>query len=143
MQTVSVLIVDDVSAVRQDLRTALTLSGGIEVVGEAANGDDAIRQVAALHPQVALMDLEMPVMDGYEATRQIKLQSPACRVIALTVHGYAEARQKAMQSGVDSFFVKGMPIETLVKRIMGQRENGLELTRSDNEWGNCGREAKN
>jgi DNA-binding NarL/FixJ family response regulator len=67
------------------------------------------------------MDLEMPVMDGYEATRQIKSQNPACRVIALTIHDYEAARQRAAQAGVDAFIVKGAPVEMLVRAISEKR----------------------
>ena len=111
------LIVDDSPQVRQELRTLLPLAGDIEIVGEAANGLEAIRQAEVLQPEVILMDLEMPVLDGYEATRQIKTRCPSCRVIALTVHGYEAARQKASQAGVDVFIVKGTPLERLVEAI--------------------------
>jgi DNA-binding NarL/FixJ family response regulator len=112
-----VLIVDDSPQVRQELRTLLTLAGDIEIVGEAADGLEAIRLAEALQPEVVLMDLEMPVLDGYEAARQIKSRWPACRVVALTVHGYEAARQKASQAGVDVFLVKGVSVETLVQAI--------------------------
>ena len=117
-----VLIVDDNPQVRQELRTLLPLAGDIEVVGEAADGQEALRLAQALQPEVVLMDLEMPVLDGYEATRQIKAGSPACRVVALTVHGYEAARQKASQSGVDVFLVKGVSVETLVQAISERGE---------------------
>jgi len=112
-----VLLVDDSPQVRRELRTLLPLAGDIEVVGEAANGLEAIRLAQALQPEVVLMDLEMPVLDGYEATRQIKAGSPSCRVVALTVHGYEAARQKAMQAGADLFLVKGAAVESLVQAI--------------------------
>jgi DNA-binding NarL/FixJ family response regulator len=112
------LIVDDVSQVRADLRTLLPLAGDIEIVGEAANGLEAVRQVDVLQPDVVLMDLEMPVMSGYEAIRRIKSQFPACRVIALTVHGYPEALDRACQSGADAFVVKGAPLASLVQEII-------------------------
>jgi len=117
-----VLIVDDSPQVRQELRTLLTLAGDIEIVGEAANGLEAIRLAEALQPEVILMDLEMPVMDGYEAARQIKSRWPACRVVALTVHGYEAARQRASQAGVDVFLVKGVSVETLVQAISRREE---------------------
>jgi DNA-binding NarL/FixJ family response regulator len=117
-----VLIVDDSPQVRQELRTLLPLAGDIEIVGEAADGQEAIRRAQALQPDVVLMDLEMPVLDGYEATRQIKAGSPSCRVVALTAHGYEAARQKASQSGVDVFLVKGGSVETLVQAISYRRE---------------------
>jgi CheY-like chemotaxis protein len=114
---IRVLIVDDIEAVRQDLRTLLTLAEGIEVVGEAANGLEAVRKVDTLHPDVLLLDLEMPVLDGYQAASQIKARYPSCRVIALTIHGYPAAQHKALQSGVDVFIVKGTPMETLIEAI--------------------------
>jgi DNA-binding NarL/FixJ family response regulator len=112
------MIVDDVSRVRADLRTLLRLAGGIEIVGEAANGLEAVLQAKSIHPDVILMDLEMPLMDGFEATRCIKSLSPAPRVIALTVHGYSEAEAKARQSGVDAFVIKGAPLAVLVCEIL-------------------------
>jgi DNA-binding NarL/FixJ family response regulator len=115
--TVSVLIVDDVAAVRSDLRTALTLGGNVEIVGEASDGREAVRLAEALQPDVVLMDLEMPLMDGYEAAALIKIRSPACRVIALTVHGYESARRRAARAGMDDFVVKGAPLESLVRAL--------------------------
>jgi DNA-binding NarL/FixJ family response regulator len=117
-----VLIVDDSPQVRQELRTLLPLAGDIEIVGEAADGQEAIQMAGALCPQVILMDLEMPVLDGYEATRQIKVLSPSCRVVALTVHGDESARQKAMQAGADLFLVKGVSVKALVGAVSERRE---------------------
>jgi DNA-binding NarL/FixJ family response regulator len=122
MTGLKVLIVDDVAQVRQELGNILPLVGDIEIVGEAADGCEAVRQAEALEPQVILMDLEMPVMDGYEATRQIKARYPSCRVIALSVHAYEAAQQKAARAGVDGFIVKGAPVETLVQAILERRE---------------------
>jgi DNA-binding NarL/FixJ family response regulator len=120
--SVRVLIVDDIAQVRQDLRTVLLLAGNeagipIEIIGEAANGKEAVHLAEVFQPEVILMDLAMPVLDGFEATRQVKKRDPSCRVIALTVHDYEAARQKAIQSGVDVFFVKGAPVEMLVQAI--------------------------
>lgn len=128
MKAIRVLIVDDMPGVRQDLRTVLTLAGDadqehrLEIVGEAANGLEAIRQVEALQPEVVLMDLEMPALNGYEAARRIKMCCPACRIIALTVHDYEAARQKAFQAGVEAFIVKGAPLETLLQAILARKE---------------------
>ncbi|PWB62606.1 MAG: hypothetical protein C3F14_09695 [Deltaproteobacteria bacterium] len=122
MTSIRVLIVDDMAQVRRDLCTVLPLAGQaagleIEVVGEAGNGQEAIAQAAALRPDVVLMDLGMPVMDGCEATRQIKACSPDCRVIALTIHGDETVQQKAAQAGVDDFVVKGAPITSLIQAM--------------------------
>ena len=127
MTSIRVLIVDDMAQVRHDLRTVLPLAGQvaglqIDVVGEAGNGQEAIWQAEALRPDAVVTDLEMPVMDGYQATREIKARYPSCRVIALTVHGYEAARQKAIQAGVDVFIVKGAPLETLVQAISERKE---------------------
>ena len=127
MTSIRVLIVDDMAQVRRDLCTVLPLAGQaagmeIEVVGEAGNGQEAIQQAAALRPDVVLMDLEMPVMDGCEATRQIKASSPDCRVIALTIHGDETARQRAIQAGVDDFIVKGAPMDSLIHAMTKEKE---------------------
>ncbi len=116
-QQIRILIVDDMPQVRQDLRLLLELSGELAVVGEAASGEEAIAQVKALRPQVILMDLSMPGMDGYEATRQIKINFPECRVIALSVHSYPQARQKASLAGVDGFIEKGTTLHEILETI--------------------------
>ena len=113
-----VLIADDNPHVRRELRTLLELAGPIEIVGEAADGREAVRLAEGLRPEVVLMDLEMPVLDGYEAARQIKAGAPSCRVVALTVHGYEAAREKAGRSGVDAFLVKGTDVESLVETVV-------------------------
>ena len=114
---IRVLVVDDAPRVRRDLRDLLTLTDGIEVVGEASDGNEAIQQTQTLHPDVVLMDLEMSVLDGYSATRQIKTDYPAARVVALSVHDYDAARQKAFQAGVDDFVEKGAPLAALLQAI--------------------------
>ena len=122
MQPTRVLLVDDVEQVRQDLCTLLTLTGNIEIIGEASNGLDAVCLTESLNPDVVLMDLEMPVLNGYEAAHQIKTRFPSCRVIALTVHDYESARAAAHQSGMDDFLVKGASVESIVRSISSQKE---------------------
>jgi DNA-binding NarL/FixJ family response regulator len=122
VEPVKVLIVDDVAQVRQDLRLALDLAGGIEVVGEAADGRQAAELAVRLRPQVVLMDLEMPVLDGCEATRLVRASCLGCRVIALTVHGDEGWRRKALAAGVDDFVVKGSGLETLRRAVLDRKE---------------------
>lgn len=117
MTDIRVLIVDDVQSVRQDLRTFLSLSGNVEIIGEASNGLEAIRLAEALHPQVILMDLEMPVLDGYEAARQIKALQPYCHIIALSIHAGEAERQQALEAGMADLIVKGAPLEMLLRAI--------------------------
>lgn len=118
MTAIRVLLADDIEEVRRDLRTALTLSGDVEIVGEAANGLEAVRLVESLQPDVVLMDLAMPVMDGCEAARQIKSQFPACRVVILTIYDAEAERKRVVQSGADVFLVKGVSISSLVKSLV-------------------------
>ena len=116
-KTKRVMIVDDSPIVRSDLCTLLEMAADLEIIGEACNGEEAVLQAVGLHPDVILMDLEMPIMSGYDATRKIKDHLPACRVIVLSVHGYPEARQRASLAGADVFLVKGEPVENLVSAI--------------------------
>jgi DNA-binding NarL/FixJ family response regulator len=111
------LIVDDMPQVWQDLGLLLTLGGQVEIVGNAANGLEAVQKVAALAPDVVLLDLAMPVMDGFAAAREIKTHWPGCRVIALSVHSYPAARQAAASAGMDDFVEKGAPVQELLKKI--------------------------
>jgi NarL family two-component system response regulator LiaR len=130
MRPIRVLIVDDMPQVRQGLRTLLPLAGQaaglqLELVGEAGNGNEAITQAIALGPDVVLMDLEMPEMDGYAATQAIKAVRPSTRVIALTVHGDAAARHQAQEAGVDEFLEKGSPLPVLMQAIRGNVEKSI------------------
>ncbi|MDD5368847.1 MAG: response regulator transcription factor [Anaerolineaceae bacterium] len=114
-----VLLIDDNPQVRQDLRLFLELPGELKVVGEATNGQEAIRLTHDLTPDAVVMDLEMPVMDGYEATRQIKSLPCPPRVIILSVYAGPDEREKAHVAGADGFLVKGCIYEDLVNAILG------------------------
>ncbi len=114
---IRVLVVDDVPHVRRDLSTLLALSEGIDVVGEAGDGREAVRQAELLRPDVVLMDLEMPEHDGYAATRDLKARHPASRVIALTVYGDDASRYRAFQAGVDAFVEKGATLAVLLQAL--------------------------
>jgi DNA-binding NarL/FixJ family response regulator len=111
------LIVDDMPHVREELRRLLQLSDVVEVVGEAANGQEAIHQAKALRPDVVLIDLKMPVLDGWEATSQIKQRCLAERIVVLSIHGDDESKQRALQAGADIFIHKGTDLNTLINAI--------------------------
>jgi two-component system response regulator DesR len=113
------LIVDDNPHVRRDLSQLLALTGDLQIAGEAADGAEALRQAELLHPDVILLDLEMPVMDGYSAARQLKVRWPGCRVVALSVHSYPAARQKAALAGCDAFIEKGAALQEILMKIVG------------------------
>ena len=128
MEKIRVLIVDDVPQVREGLATVLKLAArasrpGIEIVGEAPNGYEASQQAQSLQPDVILIDLEMAGMDGYEATRRIKAEQPALRVIILSIHADTEARQRARAAGADGFVTKGAGYEVLVDAILGRNDS--------------------
>ncbi len=119
---IRVLIADDVPQVRQGLVTMLKLASKnlphkIEVIGEAQNGIEAIELAKRLHPDVVLMDLEMPVLDGCDATQNIKSADPTTGVVVLTIHGDDATRLKATQAGADAFIEKGAPVNELLQAI--------------------------
>jgi DNA-binding NarL/FixJ family response regulator len=115
---VRVLIADDQGPTRQGLRALLTLFPQVEVVGEAEDGREAVHMVAECQPDVVVMDIQMPVMDGLEATRRIREQWPEVRVIALTM--YPKYRVEAVAAGIDAFLLKGSPIGVLRDTILAQ-----------------------
>lgn len=109
-----ILIVDDRAVVRTELRNLLELSGVVTVVGEAEDGREAVHQAEILRPDIVLMDLEMPGLDGFEATRQIKKQHLAKAVIVFTVYGGELNQRKAQEAGADAFIVKGTDLYVLL-----------------------------
>jgi len=109
-----ILIVDDRAVVRDELHRVLEMLGSVTVVGKAVDGWDALRQAKVLRPDIVLMDLEMPGLDGFEATRQIKALHLARKVIVLTVYGDVFNQQKAMEAGADAFIVKGTDLRTML-----------------------------
>jgi len=127
MDEISVLIVDDHAMVRQGLRTFLTLSEGIEVVGEAANGLEAVEQVRQQQPDIVLMDLVMPEMDGIEATRRIRELSPETQVLALTSFIEDEKVFAAIEAGALGYLLKDVSPEHLVEAIKAAQRGEAQL----------------
>jgi DNA-binding NarL/FixJ family response regulator len=105
-EPVSVIVADDQSAVREGLVLLLGTLPGIVVAGEAADGDAAVDLVAAVHPQVALMDLNMPGCDGVAATRRITADHPGTRVVVLTTYADDESIIGALQAGALGYLTK-------------------------------------
>jgi DNA-binding NarL/FixJ family response regulator len=119
-RSVRVLLVDDSANVRQELRQLLELSGAVQVVGEAGDGLEALRLGSELAPDVIVMDLAMPGMDGLEATRRIKSRIPSPRVVILSVHGSPAEAERARQAGADCLITKGTDFQILVNAILGK-----------------------
>ncbi|HEX2784935.1 MAG TPA: response regulator transcription factor [Ilumatobacteraceae bacterium] len=103
---IRVLIVDDHHVVRQGLEQLLATAGDIEVVGTATNGLEAVEAVGALGPDVVLMDLSMPELDGVEATRQIAARYPSSRVLVLTSFSEQSRILEAISAGADGYLLK-------------------------------------
>jgi DNA-binding NarL/FixJ family response regulator len=116
-----VLIVDDQALMREGLRTLLDLESAVEVVGTAADGADALAQVGRLHPEVVLMDLRMPVVDGVTATRAIKARHPEVQVLVLTTFDDDESIFSALQAGASGYVLKDTPSEQLAHDIQAVR----------------------
>jgi two-component system, NarL family, response regulator LiaR len=116
-EIIKVLIVDDHQVVRQGLRTFLELQEDILVVGEASDGQEAVQQVRQLAPDVVLMDLVMPRLDGIGATRQIKQAAPQVKVIALTSFTEDDKVFPAIQAGASSYLLKDVSPDDLVEAV--------------------------
>lgn len=105
------LIVDDNPRARDGLSAFLSTQNGLQVISEASNGEEALVEVESQHPDLVLMDLQMPVMDGLQATRIIKQRWPQVKVIVLTI--YIDCAARAHQAGADAFLIKGCSTEEM------------------------------
>lgn len=114
---IRVLLVDDHAMVRRGLATFLMVFDDLELAGEAANGRDAVEFCGRVHPDVVLMDLIMPEMDGAAATRAIREQYPAVQVLALTSFKEEELVQNALQAGAIGYLLKNVSADELAEAI--------------------------
>lgn len=120
-----IMIVEDHNLLRQGLRSLVSTLPDFEVVGEARDGKEAIRQTLSLAPDLIMMDLSMPGMNGIEATAQIKRRMPGVRIIALTAYKTDEYVREALRAGADGYVLKDASYEELVLALrhvaMGKR----------------------
>ncbi len=117
MEKIRLLVVDDHPVVRQGLVALLNAAGGIEVVGQATDGEEAVARYTALSPDVTLMDLQMPKLGGVEAILRIRSFAPAARFVVLTTYDGDEDIYRALQAGAKAYLLKGMTIEELQETI--------------------------
>ncbi len=115
--TIRIVIADDQALIRGGFRMILDAQDDLEVVGEAIDGEDAIRRCAELRPDVVVMDVRMPTMDGIEATRRITADDASARVLILTMFDLDEYVYRALRAGASGFMLKDRPPEELVAAV--------------------------
>jgi len=118
--TITVFLADDHGVVRDGLRLLLEAQGEIEVVGDAGDGREAVRQVAQLCPDVVVMDIAMPGMNGIEATRRIRKACPSVQVVVLSMHHTIEHIFRALQAGARGYLLKesaGVEVANAVRTV--------------------------
>lgn len=114
---IRVLLVDDQSIVRQGWQMRLALEGDMTIIGEAANGLEAIQAAQSLNPDVILMDVEMPVMDGIASAEKLRDVAPGVAVVMVSMYDTAATRQRAQAVGTAAFVCKQEPVESLLAAI--------------------------
>jgi DNA-binding NarL/FixJ family response regulator len=114
--SVRLLLVDDHRTLRDGLRLSMEEAGFV-VVGEAGDGEEAVRMAEALRPDVVLMDVSMPVLDGVEATRLIHQRVPETRVVMLTMHGESDVMARAIAAGAVGYLLKDCSIEEVASAV--------------------------
>ena len=112
-----VLLADDQALVRQGFRLILELEPGIEVVGEAVNGAEALRRTRELDPDVVVLDIRMPELDGIEVTRRLQTAGARARILILTTFDLNEYVYEAMRAGASGFLLKDVPSEQFAAAI--------------------------
>ena len=125
---IRILLVDDQSFVRRFIHKSLEEEPSLNIVGTAQNGSEAIAQVEALNPDLVLIDLEMPEMDGVTATEIIVRRFPQCKVLALSSHDSGEYLQNALRAGAKGYIVKGSPAEELTNAIRSVYQGYTQLS---------------
>jgi DNA-binding NarL/FixJ family response regulator len=115
MDTIRVLLVDDHSVVRSGLGQLLELEEDIRIVGEAANSEEALNMIEIISPDVILMDIKMPGMDGVRLTKEITTRIPSCNIIMFTLHG--DYLNQAIEAGATGYLLKDIKRDDLVRAI--------------------------
>lgn len=135
-EMIRILVVDDHPFVLEGIRSCLGSREGIELVGEATNGKEAVEMAARLSPDVVVMDISMPLMDGLEATRFLRKAAPAAKVLILTVHDQSELAGPIIESGARGYLSKNSPPAELVRAIQSvhRGETYFRPMLTDDQW---------
>ena len=123
---IRVLLADDHKVLRDGLAGLIRAQNGIEVVGEASNGQEAVDLTGRLRPDLIVMDISMPVLNGIEATRRVTQQWPGTRVVGLSMHEEADMTAAMLEAGAEAYLTKGGPAEDLIAAIYGKTEAAPE-----------------
>jgi DNA-binding NarL/FixJ family response regulator len=129
---IRVLLVDDHDITRYGLRRMLESEGDIEVVGDCANAEEAISKVEVLFPDIVLMDIKMPGIDGIEATQKLKAKQPACTIIVLTL--YEDYVAEAIKAGATGYLLKDCRREELIQAIRAVQQGKAPLSPLNREF---------
>ncbi len=127
MNKIRVLIADDHTLVREGLRALLEAQGDFEVIAEASNGHEAVERALEMQPDVVLMDIGMPELDGFEATRRIVKASLTIRVLVLTVHETEDYFFRVLEAGAQGFLVKDAASTELAVAVRAVHQGGMFL----------------
>ncbi len=127
MNTIRLMLVDDHEVVRTGLRSFLEAQGGLLVVAEAGSGEEALAVIEEAHPDVVVMDITMPGMDGLEATRQLKKCCPECQILALTVHEDKQYFIEMLAAGATGYLTKIAAAQELVSAIRAVADGNVYL----------------
>jgi len=121
-----IMIIEDNQRARLALKALVSQQAGIKVISEASNGQEAIQSIKEQLPDVVIMDMRMPVMNGLEATKFIKSKWPQVKVIILTM--YPDYQADVMKAGADAFLLKGCPVEELMAQIRNVQRREISYT---------------
>ena len=130
MEPLHILLVDDHLLFRKGLAQLLDSQPDFEVIGEAPDGIEAVKQAKALNPDLVLMDINMPNRDGFEATRRIKAQMPDMQVVMLTVSEDEDDLKEAVQCGASGYLLKNLSPETLFQQLRGLMSGETPISRA-------------
>jgi two-component system, NarL family, response regulator NreC len=134
MKMIRLMLVDDHDVVRTGLRAYLQTQDGLDVVAEASGGEEALQKAKELLPDVVIMDITMPEVDGLEATRRIKTEAPQCRVLALTIHADKQYFFKMLAAGAEGYVTKQVAAEELVEAIHSVAAGNVYLQPALASW---------
>lgn len=119
-----IVLADDHEVVRQGVRRFLETQPSLEICAEAANGQEAVEKTLSLKPDIVILDLSMPVMNGVEAARQIRQLVPSAKIIVFSMHDFAQLAETVKQAGADAYVSKSSRVDKLYEAIREVLSNG-------------------